>query len=308
MITGMEFVKQSLETNLFFLRIIKEHLIFASAALTHKDSGLVPQLMNLKCKFENLLIQTILLANGNVRPEAVRMGDIITPYTMRAEIVTQQFTGLPINTNITQMEAALFNSSNTFLHNHAIEQAVSMLNQNIIVQLKIAIDKKKEMLNNILACKMFTSMYPAMLEHVTHEAEHYLEHLEKLQKCESLKDGPKTAAKGEEFWNHIMGDHGRFIRGLLDPTEEELINKANGFANEFDELTQAAKDAYDRIELLPEVTKRSMEATTNIRNFKEQGTQGILECKIRSIILPLLSDHVLREANHYLKELQEFKV
>jgi hypothetical protein len=107
----------------------------------------------------------------------------------------------------------------------------------------------------------------------------------------------------EMFWNDIMAEHSKFIRGLLDPTEEELIQKANSFAGEFDELTKAAREAYDKIELLPEVTQSSMAATTEIRNFKQQGTLGILECKIRSIILPLLSDHVLREANHYLKEL-----
>ena len=29
--------------------------------------------------------------------------------------------------------------------------------------------------------------------------------------------------------------------------------------------------------------------------FKRQGTEGILACKIRSIIIPLLGDHVLRK-------------
>ena len=29
--------------------------------------------------------------------------------------------------------------------------------------------------------------------------------------------------------------------------------------------------------------------------------KGILECKIQGLILPLLADHVLREANHYLR-------
>ncbi|MGI6094128.1 MAG: DUF2935 domain-containing protein [Lachnospiraceae bacterium] len=33
---------------------------------------------------------------------------------------------------------------------------------------------------------------------------------------------------------------------------------------------------------------------------KTAGTQGITGCNVRSVILPLLADHVLREANHYL--------
>ena len=31
------------------------------------------------------------------------------------------------------------------------------------------------------------------------------------------------------------------------------------------------------------------------------GEEGILNCRIKGIINPLLSDHVLREANHFLK-------
>lgn len=306
MLTGKEYVRQSIETNLFFLRIIKEHLIFAAAALTLKDAGMVPVLMDMKNKFEELLTRTISLANGVVSPRALSAGDIVTPYTLKAEMATQYFTGLPINIGITQMEAALISSSAP-PSGHMLEQSVNTLNQRIITLLKSTIRTKKMLINNVLSCKMFTYIYPLMLEHVTREAEHYLEHLETLQSHQSLSGGPKKAAAGEIFWNHIMNEHSRFIRGLLDPSEEELIQKANGFAGEFDELTRAARMAYDQIGLLPEVTRRSMAATTNLRNFKEQGTKGGLECKIRSIILPLLSDHVLREANHYLKELREFK-
>ncbi len=307
MLTGMEYAKQSIETNLFFLRIIKEHLIFAGAAFTLKDASLVPALINMKNKFEELLINTISLANGVIRPQSLAAGDIITPYTYQAEMATQYYTGLPINTNITQMESALMNNA-AFAPNPRIEQSVNMLNQEIMALLQTAIQTQKMILVNVLSCKMFTNMYPLMMDHVTREAEHYLQHLQTLQSHQSLTDGPKATAMGEMFWNNIMGEHSKFIRGLLDPTEEELIQKANGFANQFAGLTQAAKEAYERIEFLPSVTRNSMSATMNIRNFKEQGTLGILECKIRSIILPLLSDHVLREANHYLKELREFKI
>ena len=31
------------------------------------------------------------------------------------------------------------------------------------------------------------------------------------------------------------------------------------------------------------------------------GVDGIEDCRIRSLILPLLADHVLREANHFLR-------
>ncbi len=47
--------------------------------------------------------------------------------------------------------------------------------------------------------------------------------------------------------------------------------------------------------------------TIKLRDFKKAGAEGIVECKIKSIILPLLADNVLREANHYIRVLKNYK-
>ena len=43
------------------------------------------------------------------------------------------------------------------------------------------------------------------------------------------------------FWNKIVKEHSEFIRGLLDPTEIELIKTADEFAILFNGLTKEAK-------------------------------------------------------------------
>ena len=58
---------------------------------------------------------------------------------------------------------------------------------------------------------------------------------------------------------------------------------------------------------ISKVTEDSLKATMEISKFKAQGTQGLVECKIKSIIIPLLGDHTLREANHYLRLLKIFR-
>lgn len=307
MLTEMEYIRESIEINLFFLRIMKEHIIFTSAALTLRDAGMVPALMRTKDQFEGLLKETLAMSGGILSPMAMTAGDIVTQYTLNAEMTTKQLTGLPIDTNITISEMEMFSMSRTDM-NTTTAQSVNSLNQRIITLLKSTIQTQKTLLQNVLSCRMFTSLYPLMIDHVTREAEHYQHHLEMLQQRESMKGQPGMIAQHEEFWNDIMGEHGKFIRGLLDPTEEELIKKANGFADEFEELSKEARRAYQQLEYLAQVTRSSTAATLDIRNFKEQGTKGILECKIRSIILPLLSDHVLREANHYLKTLRMIKI
>jgi len=153
---------------------------------------------------------------------------------------------------------------------------------------------------------MFTVNYPLLIEHIIREATLYLNILICLQSGADF-DIEDEALEQEAFWNNIMAEHAKFIRGLLDPTEEDLFAAANNFGNEFDQLTAEALAAMDNTVPFSKVTADSLKATRAIRDFKAQGTQGILECKVRSIIIPLLGDHTLREANHFLRLLKSFK-
>lgn len=105
----------------------------------------------------------------------------------------------------------------------------------------------------------------------------------------------------ELFWNRIMMEHALFIRGLLDPAENELVKTSDTFAQEYAALLAKARETNDTVMLRQE----SLSETLKFREFKTAGVQGIESCGIRSIILPLLADHVLREANHYIRLLNE---
>jgi len=156
---------------------------------------------------------------------------------------------------------------------------------------------------------MFTGSYPLLLDHILREAMFYLRMLGRLQERVEM-DINKEMVEQEVSWNRNMADHSKFIRGLLDPTEEELFNVANKFGKQFDRLTEEALTMHDNtisLAHISTVTEESREATKDIRDFKMKGTEGLLNCKIKSIILPLLGDHVLREANHYLRLLNSYK-
>lgn len=303
MLSREEFIRYSLEYNLLFNRIIKEHFIFVIAFLSIKNPNEVQVLMSFKNRYEELLAEAVEIADQVVSKEAINSGEFVTKYTLDAEEKTQVFTGIPINTKITEAELMLRPGREI---NPMLEAKVSELNQKAITLTTQAINAKNTLDDAVKACKIFTFSYPALLEHVIEEAEFYLEMLNMLQRKEAM-DTIIDAIKHEIFWNHIMEEHGKFIRGLLDPSENELIAKANSFADEFEELTLLAMDSLDNTEMFKEVTRESIIDTKKIRDFKEQGTKGILKCEIKSIILPLLADHVLREANYYLRMLKMFE-
>jgi hypothetical protein len=305
MILGMDFVRQSLDTHLFFARIMKEHSFFLEAGFTPRDTGFTQRADEFRMEFDRLLAEAVSLSNGVVSPGVLQSGEVITQYTQKAETASSFFTGVRIPTEITQAEAGLMGGGIMAI-NPMLEQRVAALNQRAIGLISALIQFKEAILSNVLSCKMFTVNYPLLIVHIIREAKLYLLTIQRLQNREEI-NYEKEAIDLEFFWNRQMAEHAKFIRGLLDPTENDLISKANEFGKEFDQLTAEAKAAMDKTAQTAKITNESFKATQDLRDFKAQGTQGILACQIRSIIIPLLGDHVLREANHYLRLLRMFK-
>jgi len=309
MLSRAEFIKQSLGIHLFFGRIMKEHSFFLQTGFTPRDMAFANQANVFRVAFDGLLSEAVSLSNGVVDQEIIDSGEIVTPYTLKAEMQSAYYTGVPIQTNITQAESGLAGSNintHAIMENQVLEQRVFMLNQKAINLITQLIQFKTNVLSNVLSCQMFTVNYPLLIDHILREAKLYLLLIQRLQNREKL-DAQRFAYEQEAFWNRIMAEHAKFIRGLLDPTEEELFKTADNFGNEFDELTKEARNAMDKSLPIKKITSGSLKATREIRDFKRQGTQGLLECKIKSIIIPLLGDHVLREANHFLRLLKKFE-
>lgn len=304
MISRNDFIKQSLALHLFFARIMKEHAFFLEVGFTGKDIDLINQADFYRKAFDNLLADVITLSNGVVNNEVLQSGEITTPYTLKAELVSSNLTGVQINSGLTQSEAGLVAGGMT--DNSQLEQAVKIINNDSIKLLNSLIQFKSSILSRVLSCNLFTVNYPLLIDHILREAKLYLQMIQRLQNREDF-NLEKEAFQQEAFWNRIMAEHSKFIRGLLDPTENDLFAIANSFGNEFDQLTVEVNKAMDASMPIDNVTTKNLEATQQLRDFKEKGTQGLLNCKIKSIIIPLLGDHVLREANHYLRLLRMFE-
>lgn len=300
MLSDQKYVVLSLELHLFFARIMKEHALFLEAGFTPKNVNLAREADSYKTTIEAILARVVDLSNGIVRPMVLNSGEIVTDFTLGSEQKTQNFTGIPINQSITRREAQLRSGTNPSVTPAMVED-VRRINQNMSVALNGLINFKIKLLDDVLSCKVFTVNYPLLIEHILREAELYRDYLMDLENKEDIEE--RDLDQTELFWDQIMMEHALFIRGLLDPSEDELINTADDFAQEYADLLEKAQNATDQT--LANVTDETLRETIKFKDFKQAGTEGIAACKIRSIILPLLADHVLREANHYIRLLRQ---
>lgn len=95
------YIIDSLELNLFFARIMKEHAFFLKVGFLQQNAGLAKKSEHLMRKFEELLSRTIALSDCMVRRCVLDSGEIFTEFTDCAERKTQCLTGTFINRNLT---------------------------------------------------------------------------------------------------------------------------------------------------------------------------------------------------------------
>lgn len=305
MLSNEQYVRLSLELNLFFLRIVKEHNVIAGASLPPKYAPTLMQIIAVNKKLDMLLSKAVTLSQGKISKEVMNSSTLITPFTLSAEKTTSSLTGVPINTAITAKEINL-GYRNYYRELFNITTSVSMLNKAILTLVNFVINFQTDLLNKVLSCKAFSYTYPSNIQHVIREARAYVNMLTMLEKRQEQDTTPQSIIKQETFWNDIMKEHAEFIRGYLDPSETALFNTANSFVQRFNNIEPSTNARQNNPNNLDDITKQIYALVTELRNFKSKATEGLLSCKIKAIMAPLLADHVTREANYYLSLLRSF--
>lgn len=290
------YVILSLETHLFFGRIMKEHALFLYAGFPAGETKCRQQADYFREEFEDGLRRAVQLSNGIVGNEVLASGEIVTEFTSKAERQTEKLSGISIDSEITEAEKGLC-AGNHMRFSREMVLKVRALNRQMFQLINGLIEFKEQILQEVTGCRLYTTNYPLLIEHILREARLYRTTILELERRGGI--APKDLREMEMFWNQIMMEHALFIRGLLDPTECELIETADGFAKDYCRLLEEAKE--QDLRTMDELTRETLKTTKEYQQFKTAGTEGITGCQIRSVILPLLADHVLREANHYLR-------
>lgn len=169
---------------------------------------------------------------------------------------------------------------------------------------------KRNLLILIINCKVSGFNFPLLVDHVAREAEYFIRTLKKFNKgiLEPIQD---AIINENVFWLRIMMEHSRFIGSLLDQSERNLVKTSLKFGDDFETLLNQARDVESMLyhkkptyPIIGKMNKDSENATTELQSFKKAGLELIQSCQIKSVINPLLADHVLREAGHFLYMIQ----
>lgn len=126
-----KYIASSLETHLFFGRIMKEHALFLQAAFQAGETGYRNRANFYRESFEKVLRQAVRLADGAVGEDVLRSGEVFTEFTVTAEQQTERLTKIPIDFRITQAEKRLRAGCVNSMDRRMAGQ-ISQLNQHVL--------------------------------------------------------------------------------------------------------------------------------------------------------------------------------
>ena len=182
--------------------------------------------------------------------------------------------------------------------------------EDVIVAVKHIFAFKRHLLHLYVECRIIGSAnYPLLLDHISREAMYFLKILNKVHDGE-MQYPVDSIVSENVFWLRIMADHAKFVRGLLDPSERELVGQADAFSNEFDQLQLHARDLDSMLwnfrptNDLVRFENTVETATMRLRDFKATAKELLDRCAALALFPPLLADHVRREADHFLEILE----
>ncbi|ARK29274.1 DUF2935 domain-containing protein [Halalkalibacter krulwichiae] len=104
------------------------------------------------------------------------------------------------------------------------------------------------------------------------------------------------------FWLQVLGDHARFIRDTLSPTETLFVKKAVQFIEVFDSLLQESRQELSMEDLI-KLTEVADTQAKEIRLFKLEIIREHLTGDISIGLSPTFLNHMVNEVEEYIRVL-----
>jgi len=129
-------------------------------------------------------------------------------------------------------------------------------------------------------------IFPLFARHILLELDYFVDKLNGIE----YSDREEVV-----FWDVINCEHAEFAAHLLDPTERDLSKKGNRFSKKFSKLVKSEKDMMVRM---------SLKSAQELDEYNKQAQSGIKANTVKSVIHPVLIDHVIREGQRSIEALQ----
>ncbi|AEG60747.1 DUF2935 domain-containing protein [Desulforamulus ruminis] len=185
---------------------------------------------------------------------------------------------------------------------------LNALNQQAYNQTKELRNFKLSLIRRHLVEEIQIHLTPTFINHMVNELDNYLQILECIM--ENKQPPAFSPVHLHLLWLLDAKGHAFYLSSSLDEVEQILIKRSTGFSKVFEKLYEKSVEiaGYLRtgLDQFPALSRLNLEAECEINlfsNFLQELQHLILTNQALSTLVPLVTDHMLREECYYLTKL-----
>ncbi len=148
---------------------------------------------------------------------------------------------------------------------------------------------KMQVLKTLNSGQWIGWIFPLFARHIILELDYFVDKLNGI---------PYSDRDEITFWNIINGEHAGFAAHLLDPSERELFTKGEDLSQKFENIVKSEKEMMLQI---------SLKAAKALDAYNKTAREAAGKNQLRSVIHPVLLNHVIREGQRSIKTLNSLQ-
>lgn len=306
MLDDINFISQSIEVNLTYGLAIRELALNLQLAFLEKDKKIQEITSEYFKAFDELVNETLNIADGNVPQEMINDQIVATNYTLDMYILTEELTGVNMDQELVlklqKIRAGVPNPTPELI------KKVEEINSKAVMLLTNFKKFLEELYNEVINVRIFIFSYGLIIEHLIQRIGLYYFSMERLTNRETFS--PTYVTKVQYDFNNLVKQDAKFINAFVDQAETEVMEEARKYEQSFDLLLKNYE-----VPLTPDnqklLSERSAALNASFAEFVKEILDRINNRDIQFIVEPVFIDLILRESNMFkfvlsgnLKELE----
>lgn len=294
MLDDINFISQSIEANLTYGLAIRELALNLEISFLLRDKNAQDITESYFRAFDQLVNETLAIADGNVPQELIDDQIVATDYTLDMYNLTQELTGVNMDQELILKLKKI--KAGVPKVTPELVKKVEDINTRAIMLLTSFKQFLEKLYDDVVNVRVFVYTYALIIEHLIQRIDLYYYSMDRLIHRETYS--PTYVTKVQFDFNNLVRQDAKFISGFVNQSETDVMEKARGYEESFELLLKNYE-----VPLTPDnqrlLSEKSARLNASFADFVKSLLDRINSGDIQFIVEPVFMDLVLRESNMF---------
>lgn len=291
MLTNKDIYEESLVNHIYFAGSIRSFCTTIGLTFFKNNQIYIDKAIALGYRATDIINESVILMNKEIAGAVLENDVYITPYTKDLDLLTEKLFDISLVIGVDKDIEILTNRENA--NYDLVIDRINNLNNESLTLINDFKEFVTEIKNKLINGSLFSYLYLDFFNYMFDEISVYGRDIKRIESKNDYTDF--YLREFVYYFNELLRESAKYIRGFLDTKEQESFDKASYFVNAFASLTE--KYLKNKDESLNIETERLV---IEYKKYIVDLIEKLLKKEIYFITPPVTLDNFLTNINVYL--------